>query len=231
MGPIKKIYILHGWAYSTEKWNPFVELLKKNGICAKLLNIPGLTKDSDKVWELNSYVEWLKRNIDLEKNKITLLGHSNGGRIALAFAAKYPENLSSLILLDSAGIYHNQLHVRLKRVVFKAIAKFGKKVTSSEKIKNLVYKIARAQNYRDASPNMKQTMLNLISYDLTPILSKIAVQTVIVWGENDQVTPLYDGKLMHKLIKNSKLIVIKSARHSPQFTHPKEVYEKAIKIQ
>jgi pimeloyl-ACP methyl ester carboxylesterase len=42
-----------------------------------------------------------------------LLGHSNGGRIALAFAEKYPDKVKQLVLIDSAGIYHNEFSIRL----------------------------------------------------------------------------------------------------------------------
>ena len=49
---------------------------------------------------------------------------------------------------------------------------------------------------------------------------------IIIWGENDKITPLSDAKAISKQIKNSKLYVIDGARHAPQFTHTKEVVNK-----
>src|SRR3989344_1027021 len=126
MGTIKKIFILHGWTRSTGKWNPFVELLKRKGIEVNLLKIPGLTQKIDKVWQINDYVEWLIKIISNEamkqsNNKFILIGHSNGGRIALNFAIKYPDKLSNLILIDSAGIYHNELSLKIKRLFFGSV--------------------------------------------------------------------------------------------------------------
>ncbi len=69
-------------------------------------------------------------------------------------------------------------------------------------------------------------MLNLIKTDLTIVLRKVSTQTLIIWGEKDKVTPLSDGIKIHSLIKNSKLVIIKGARHSPQFTNIEEVLEK-----
>lgn len=226
METLKKIYILHGWTYSTDKWDQFSSLLKMKDFTPVLLNVPGLTEKTDKVWTLDDYVEWLKETIGSEK--AIIIGHSNGGRIALAFAARYPEKLRQLILIDSAGIYHNELQIRLKRLIFGAIARLGKKVTSSEKLRSLLYKAARESDYKDATPQMRQTMVNLISQDLTPQLSKITTPTLIIWGENDKSTPLSDGKLMHGRIKNSKLVVINDARHSPQFTDTSEVCKKIL---
>ena len=73
-------------------------------------------------------------------------------------------------------------------------------------------------------------MKNLINSDLSADLRKITLPTIIVWGENDRITPIRDGKLMHEAMKNSTFHVIKEGRHSPQLTHPKEVTEIILKV-
>lgn len=222
-----KILILHGWSYSTEKWNPFIGLLEEEGLTPQLLEIPGLTAPIARPWKLDDYVEWLKEKVD--KEKVVLIGHSNGGRIALAFALKYPELVKRLILIDSGGIYHNELPIKLKRSVFKLLARLGRKIGSPESSRRLLYKLARVSDYEEAPPLTRETMANLILADLAPELNKISAPTLIVWGARDKTTPLSDGKLMHKLIPDSKLYIVPGARHSPQFTHPKEVCDKIIK--
>lgn len=225
----QKIYILHGWAYSTEKWKPFLRLLEEAGFEPILLKIPGLTASLDTVWNLDDYVRWLKKELHNEENVI-LLGHSNGGRISLAFAEKYPEKVKQLFLVDSAGIYHNEFVLRFKRLVFGTAAKIGKKTTNITVLKKLLYKLAREHDYENASPLVKKTMRNLINTDLKPILPHIKTATVIIWGENDKITPLSDAKVMHSLIRNSTLHIIKDARHSPMFTHTREVVTEILSV-
>lgn len=216
------VIILHGWTQSTEKWDPLVDLLaKKNN--TKLLLIPGLTTKVDKPWNLEDYVEWLKEKVNKQKGKVILLGHSNGGRISIAFAAKYPQYVSELILIDSAGIYHKDFFLQIKRLLFKGAAKIGKSLTQSDKLRNILYKLAGESDYKNADPIQRQTMINLISTDLTSDLEKIKVPTLIIWGKEDSVTPLSDGIMMHKFIRGSRLEIIEDAKHSPQFTYPKEV--------
>ena len=221
----ERVFILHGWAYSTEKWQPFVNLLKQKGINSTILKIPGLTEKIDRTWTIDDYINWLKNEIDKEKGKVMLIGHSNGGRIAISLAVRYPNMLSHLILIDAAGVYHNDLAIRFKRFMFKKIVKTSKKLSSSERLKSLLYKIVGESDYKNATLIMKQTMVNLINSDKNVFgnLDKIKVPTLIVWGREDRITPLSDGKLMHKLIKNSKLYVVKEARHSPHYTHAEEV--------
>lgn len=224
----KKIYILHGWAYTTDKWEPLVTELKKNGVDAVLLKIPGLTAPLDEVWELNRYVEWLSEVLEKDQ-RVMLLGHSNGGRICLAYASRYPEKVEKLVLIDSAGIYHNELSIKLKRIIFRKLAKFGKVVTRSKHLKALLYKFTREHDYEKADPIVRQTMLNLIRTDLRSTLSSIVTPTCIIWGENDKITPVSDGNSMSERLQNASLNIIPDARHSPQFTHVKEVASLIIK--
>lgn len=220
---MNKIIILHGWTKNLDKWKNFLENLDKKKINYEFPKIPGLTESLNEAWNLSDYVKWLKKITDKQKDTVILIGHSNGGRIALAFANSYPEKIKKLILIDSAGIYHNELPLKIKRIVFKTIAKIGKKLSSSKKFKNLLYKFARESDYKDLEGNIKQTMINLITSDLKPILPKIQTSTLIIWGEHDKTTLLSDGKLMHRLIKDSKLEIIQNAKHSPMFSHPDQV--------
>jgi pimeloyl-ACP methyl ester carboxylesterase len=224
---MKKIYILHGWTYSTDKWKPMINLLEKHDISVKLLSIPGLTDGTDRIWTLDDYIDWLKEELKSEK-KVTLLGHSNGGRISLAFSARYPEAVDRLILIDSAGIYPKGLYISVKRSIFWLIAKLGKKITRSEKVRRLLYRAAREGDYEKATPAMRKTMANLLAIDLRSVLKDIQARTLIIWGAKDGSTPLSDGELMHKEIKQSKLFVIPDAKHSPQATHPSVVAERII---
>lgn len=227
MGSLNRIIIVHGWTHSKDKWENFVKLAEAK---PTILSIPGLTELNDKVWNLEDYVEWLRKILEKEKGKIILIGHSNGGKIALAFAAKYPENLSNLILIDSGGIYHNDFVIKMKRNLFKSLAKIGKILFPSQSLRDILYKLTGEKDYKNASPTLRETMKNLISVDLTNILDKIKIPTLIIWGDKDKLTPLSDGKLMNKLIKGSKFYIINSAGHSPHFTHPQKVWEIIRKV-
>lgn len=223
---VKKIFILHGWATSIDRWKKFLEVLEKKGFLPVMLKIPGLTAPLDKPWKIEDYTEWLKEIVSKEKGKVVLLGHSNGGRICLQFASKNPQRIEHLFLLDSAGIFHNEMKIRFKRTIFKTITKLGRFISSSEKAREILYRAARESDYKNANVTMRETFRNLHNIDLLPVIPSISVPTTIIWGENDKITPLKDGLIMNNLIKNSRLIIIKNAKHSPHFTHPEEVSEK-----
>ncbi|OGG91997.1 hypothetical protein A3H16_03940 [Candidatus Kaiserbacteria bacterium RIFCSPLOWO2_12_FULL_53_8] len=218
---MSKLFILHGWTYQSETWKPLVALLEKRGFDVEFLKIPGLTDGTNPMWTLDDYVQWLKEKTAAEE-KVVLLGHSYGGRISLAFAAKYPEKVARLILEDSAGIPPRGLR-RLKRDVFKIIAKIGHTIIRSERMRDLLYKLARESDYRKATPEMRKTMANMLSVDISLILDHVEAPTLIIWGAHDRTTPLADGELIHRGIRGSKMIVLPDARHSPHITHAQKV--------
>ena len=215
---MNKLFILHGWTYyAAETWKPLLEMLSARGIDYEFLRIPGLTDGTNPVWTLEDYVQWLEEKTAAHE-KIVLYGHSNGGRISIAFTAKHPEKVTRLILEDSAGIPPVGLR-KWKRDIFKKIANIGQMFVRSERFRDLFYKIIRESDYRKATPEMRRTMANLLSVDLSLVLHTITCPTLIVWGLNDATTPLSGGKVIHAGIQGSRMIVIPDARHAPHITH------------
>lgn len=227
---MKNIYLLHGWTYSLDKWQPFIELLKKEKLHPIQLQIPGLTAPLSQPWTIDNYVDWLKKETISEKNKLILIGHSNGGRIALNFTIKYPQKIHHLILIDSGGIYDNNFLIKFKRLFFKTISNIGKKITDSKFLRQLLYKLIGESDYQSASPIMRQTMINLLKSDATLNLSQVNVPVTIIWGRNDTITPLSHAYNLHKLITQSQLHIIENAHHAPFFTNPEEVTRIIINI-
>ncbi len=222
-----KLFILHGWTYDAlTTWRPLLTMLTTRNVDFEFLKIPGLTDGTDPVWTVDDYVEWLRVQTAVYDN-VMLYGHSNGGRISLAFAAKYPDKVARLILEDSAGIPPSGVR-RMKRDFFRLLAKIGGKFIRSEGARALVYKIIRENDYQQASPNMRTTMTNLVSVDLTSYLPKILTPTLIIWGKRDKTTPFKNGLFMNRKIRNSRLLVIPDARHSPHITHPQKVADAVV---
>lgn len=220
---MKDLYIVHGWTYRPEPWEEVVKDLKKRGIEAELLRVPGLATKTDEVYTIDDYAEWAAKNIP--KGAIAL-GHSNGGRILLNMVTKTaPKQLSGLILLDAAGIYEPSKKNELMRKMSKAFAPLKK----IKILRNGVHKLLRVHDYNDAPENMKKTMTNMLDSDKTLDISKVAVPTRIIWGTDDQMTPLRQGKKMHELIKGSKISIKEGWRHSHYLRSSDELAEEIAK--
>lgn len=233
------IIILHGWTLEQNtqlKWQPFINELEKIGLKVEFLKIPGLSEPSKpltKTWTLADYRLWLKNYLSgkSEPKKFILLGHSFGGQLAASFSAHSPQLVKALILIDSAGIRDKAGLPGIKKLVFKFLAKFGKKIISffsldklslKQLLRKFLYKLAREKDYLESPENLRKTLSNILEADIQAELSQVQVPTLIIWGQKDTMTPLTDGKLFNQRINNSQLKVVADAKHSPQYTHLEE---------
>lgn len=204
----KKLYIIHGWTYKPEPWHEVIEHLKEQGIDAELLRVPGLGTKSDKVFTIEDYAKWAKEHIP--KGSIAL-GHSNGGRILLnMLESQGSDYLSGLILLDSAGIYERSN----RTIIFRKLSKTFAPLKKVKPLRKIVHKLSGAHDYDQAPDNMKVTLENMLESDKTLDISDITTPTQIIWGRDDQTTPLRQGEKMHGLLKNSELTIKDGWRHS-----------------
>ena len=211
---MKKIYVIHGWTYTVEPWAKTIDILKHEyKIDVEMLNVPGLTTGSKKVWTIEEYRDWADRNIP---NDAIALGHSNGGRILLNLCAEKPDKLKHLILLDSAGVYEESK----KREVSRKLSKLFSPLKKSALLRKIFHKIVGASDYDRAPENMKKTLSNMLSSDKKLDISKVKTSTTILWGEKDTITPLRQGEKMHQLIEGSEIITYKNWTHAPYIADP-----------
>ena len=229
---MRTLFILHGWQSSKEKWEKIKNELEKLEIEVLVPDLPGFKTENElsQSWDLDNYVEWLYRFL-LFREKIFLLGHSFGGRIAIKFAAKYPEKLSGLILVSSAGIKEEK--TQIEKLIFSTGVEifnsiFRLPVLNKFKpfFREIFYRyILKKTDYLQTKGPMKKTFKKTIEEDLMPYLSQIKTPTLIIWGENDKITPLKDAFLLEENIKNSKLEILENVGHTPHLERPEKLAE------
>lgn len=225
---MKTLIILHGWQSSKERWQEVKENIEPDEIEVLVPDLPGFKPETElkSPWNLDDYVKWLKV-FSQGKEKFFLLGHSFGGRIAIKFAAKYPEKLQGLILVSAGGIESEKT---LKELTILILAPYLKKLSflpGYRLLREGFYRfILRKTDYIKAKGFLKETFKRVIAEDLTFILEKIKTPSLIIWGEKDKMLPLREGYLMNQKIKNSKLKIFKEIDHNPHTEVPQLLSEK-----
>ncbi len=207
------LYIIHGWTYTVEPWTKTIEILERNGIKVIMLNVPGLTSPSKKVWTIDDYVLWADKNIP---NGAIALGHSNGGRILLNLCSEKPEKLSKLILLDAAGVYEPSK----KRDILKTVSKLGKPLKKIPLVSKVFHKLTGSMDYERAPENMKKTLSNMLESDKKLVLTKVTTPTAIIWGEEDNITPPRQAHILKRKLVDSTISIYPNWNHAPYISDP-----------
>ena len=156
---------------------------------------------------------------------IHLLGNSLGGHVALVHVLKHPEKIRSLILTGSSGLFENGMgDTYPKRGDYEYIKKktqltFYDPQMASKELVDEVYEIV---NSRIKVIKIIALAKSAIRNNLGDELTNIKQPTLLVWGNNDTITPPFVGKEFNKLIPNSELHFIDKCGHAPMMEVPDE---------
>jgi pimeloyl-ACP methyl ester carboxylesterase len=158
------------------------------------------------------YTDFLKEFLDaIEVKNPILIAHSFGARLAIIFASSYPTH--KLVLTGAAGIKPKRsigYHVRVRTY---KMAKVVFKLPGLNRHQESVQRFFGSSDYRAISGVMRQSFVKIVNEDLTPLLSKITAPTLLIWGQKDDATPLWMGKLMEKKIPDAGLVVFEDDDH------------------
>lgn len=143
---------------------------------------------------------------ELKVEKPVLIGHSFGGKISLLYASKY--DVSKLILFGSP--FRKEIKkMSIKTKVLKAL----KKVPVLNKLEEFAKQHIGSTDYKNASPLMRQILVNHVNTDITLDVQKINVPTLIIWGTKDYTVPINEAYELEKLIKDSAVIPYENCTH------------------
>ena len=195
-----------------------------------LFDFPGFgkTAEPEESWSVEQYaaffVDFLRA---LEVEEVTLIGHSYGGRVIIEVASSddFKENVKNIVLIDSAGVMpQRSSFVKFKTTTFKA----WKKVVTFPAIHSLFpevidYWVSKqgSEDYRNASPVMKGALVKAVNYDQQHLMGEITAPTLLVWGEDDDATPVADGKIMEEKFQDASLVVMNGVGHFSFAEDPK----------
>ncbi len=156
---------------------------------------------------------------------VHLLGNSLGGHVALIHVLKQPERIKSLILTGSSGLFENGMGDSYpKRGDYEYIKRkteltFYDPKTSTKDLVDEVYGIV---NNRLKAIKIISLAKSAIRNNLGEELNQIKQPTLLVWGNNDSITPPFVAREFNKLIPNSELYFIDKCGHAPMMEVPDE---------
>ena len=159
---------------------------------------------------------------------INLLGNSLGGHLAQLYTLKHPDRVDALILTGSSGLFENAMGSTFpKRGNYEYIKNKAEDTFYDPKVatKELVDELFEAVNDRNKAIRIIITAKSAIRHNLSDKLSQIRCPTLLVWGKQDGVTPLFVGEKFNELICNSKLVVIDKCGHAPMMEKPDDFNE------
>jgi pimeloyl-ACP methyl ester carboxylesterase len=206
------LILLHGMAGSTRWWRKNIAPLGRASR-VHLVDLIGFGYSRGQPFVLSEIADhifaWTQR---LGLDQFDIIGHSMGGYIAADIAARHPQQVNRLVLVDAAAI---PLPRSLIRNAFRLA--HALRYMPFDFLPVLVGDSLRAGPF-----TLLRAIRDILRADITSHLEQIEAETLIVWGEYDTLLPVAVGHDLHRALPDAQFVVIKGAGHNPMWDRPQE---------
>ena len=234
VGEGKPLVILHGWGSSKRVMMPVAQNLSHLRT-HYVLDLPGFGESAEpaRAWSIDDYADAVQAFIQsLGEEKVDVLVHSFGGRIILKLCARDfgKTHIDKVLITGGAGMKPKR---SMKYYIRKYTAKILKAPfmilpgTLREKAlgwlrSTALWKSLGSSDYSKLSGVMRETFVKSVTEYLESSLPQIPHETLLIWGRNDEATPVYQGERIEKGIKNAALVIVEDAGHYAFLDKPKQ---------
>lgn len=233
-GEGKPLVILHGWGSSKRVMMPAAQNLAHIRT-SYVLDLPGFgdSPEPEKAWSIDDYADAVQAFIEsLEEEKVDMLVHSFGGRIILKLCARDfgKAHIDKVLITGGAGMkpkrsmkfYFKKYTAKTLKAPFLMLPGSLQKKALGWLRSTSLWKSLGSSDYSKLSGVMRETFVRSVSEYLESSLPKIPHEVLLLWGRNDDATPVYQGQRIEKGIKNSALVIIEDAGHYAFLDKPKQ---------
>lgn len=231
IGHGKKVLLIHGWGDDHHNLlNTFQNLGQGYQLVA--LDLPGFGQSQIPGLEFNTLsfakiVDGFIKKINFDPEII--IAHSFGGAIAVSGLAKNIISAKKLILIASAGIREYKTK---QKTFIKLISKTSKLILTPlpKRMKRKLTQKAYARIGSDLylKEDLMPIFKTILKEDISSLAKTLTLPVLLIYGQNDQDTPVIFGMKLHELISNSTLEIIGNAGHFV-FIDQKEKVLKLVK--
>lgn len=214
VGQGQPVIVMHGWGQNLEMMYSIVNDLKDNYHVYNI-DLPGFghSDEPPSEYTIDDYANFLEEFVKINniENPI-LIGHSFGCRIAIKYASRQNQ-VKEMVLTGAAGIIDKKSILYYLRVYSYKFIKLFKDVPFVKYYIQEAMENSGSEDYKNSSSIMKGVLRNAVNEDLTPLLKEVKCPVLLIFGSNDDATPVWMGKIMEKEMANAKLIIYPNATH------------------
>ena len=216
--------LIPGWGGNEVLWQYQIERLRDFVNCKVII--------LDKQKSRDEMVEYILQEAPV---RFILAGQSMGGWISMKVAAKAPERVSKLILMNTWASPDPKLNALQKEVLRdlkngdeeSVLARHLPLVLHPKSLSNpdIIEKMHQMFSHSKPKILIDQMQAMLDDYTSLPLLNQIQCPTLIIHGKEDQLFPTAEQEIIHKRIKNSELKTIEKCGHCSPIEQPEETFE------
>lgn len=154
-------------------------------------------------------VKWLEKRKDVDKRRITVVGHSEGGAVAM-LAASREKKISALVLLASVGTRGVDLVLEQQQYSLDLLKTAQSERASKVDLqKRIVEAAMTGKGMEELPPEIRERAdspwyRSLLLFDPAEVMPRIRQPLLILYGELDKQVPAHHAKRLTELATERK---------------------------
>lgn len=234
VGEGKPLVILHGWGSSKRVMMPIATQLADIRR-SYVLDLPGFgdTPEPPEAWSIDDYTNAIQAFIEEQFSEpVDLLVHSFGGRITLKLCSRpfATSRIEKVLITGGAGMkpkrsakfYFKKYLAKTLKAPFLILPTKLQEQGLSKLRETSLWKKLGSSEYSELSGVMRGTFVKSVTEYLESCLPSIPHEVLLIWGRNDDATPVYQGERIEAGIEKAALVVIEDAGHYAFLDKPKQ---------
>lgn len=221
-GPV--ILLLHGLFGALSNFREVINHFSKN-FTVTIPMLPLYTSEL-KDTSVTGMVKFVERFVEWKGYKdVNLIGNSLGGHIALIYSIRNLKQVKSIILTGSSGLFESAMGDGYpKKSDYEYVKKktqytFYDPETATKELVDEVYDIV---NDRRKAISTLYLAKSAVRHNLREELQNITCPSLLIWGNQDRITPPFVGEEFDKLLPDSKLHFLEKCGHAPMMELPEQ---------
>ncbi|MCG8700709.1 MAG: alpha/beta hydrolase [Bacteroidales bacterium] len=181
------IILLHGSGSNLAMWKADVMELSKtfHVFAVDIIGECGKSSENRPTFKNGNYLGWMNEILDkLDLKKVSVIGCSLGGWIALDFAINHPKKIDKLVLIATAGITQVKTKTILWIIVTSMFGNWGFKQLNKMVYGNLSID-SKAMEFASLIKKHFKPRTEVLPIVTDRLLQKIKAKTLFIGGEND----------------------------------------------
>src|SRR4051812_43839182 len=247
-GPV--LLLIHGIGDDSSTWDPVLDDLARDHtvLAPDLLGHGGSDKPRGD-YSIGAYANGMRDLLSvLDIDRVTLVGHSLGGGVAMQFAYQYPERTERLVLVGAGGVAQSvtpalrAASLPLADLLLPMLRWPGVRFQTELVLRTLQHldtglgrdaedlvRLVDALPDATSRSAFLRTLRAVVDWrgQVVTMLDRCyltaGMPTLLVWGADDVIVPVEHAQLAHDAMPGSELQVFEGAGHFPFHTHPGEV--------
>lgn len=218
------VLMLHGFFGNPRNWDACAAGLSA---CSRVL-VPqfplfGAQHRRDR---LEHVMHFLGELLETEKaRRVVVVGNSLGGQLAVTLATREPDRVAGLVLTGSSGLFERNFSNNIKRRPDREYLRgriaeiFHDPSHVTEEMIDDVLDIAmdrhKALDALLLAKDIRET-------NVSPLLPRVRCPVLLIWGEDDKITPPSTAFEFQKLLPDARLVFLPKCGHAAMMEHPAE---------